>query len=237
MKHKHKWIGMGAVILGIFLGMSSLALRGLFNQIQTEQVLYTSFGLIAIAGVISLVLAVYYLRKSREAYAIYQTVEEEEVNEEAYVSAYRFLDYGTVASNILMITMLFCLAIVTSPVIENIYLFIFSLVLMFFSFAVANYCVRTIFLIRQYKLSIFSTPKEVLSFLGSYDEGEKQAEMENAYLTLFKLNQIILPALYILLLVLSTILQETQLVALLILVVIHLYINITQLRKTKRYFK
>ena len=36
MKHKHKWIGMGAVILGIFLGMSSLALRGLFNQIQTE---------------------------------------------------------------------------------------------------------------------------------------------------------------------------------------------------------
>ena len=96
---------------------------------------------------------------------------------------------------------------------------------------------RTIFLIRQYKLSIFSTPKEVLSFLGSYDEGEKQAEMENAYLTLFKLNQIILPAIYILLLVLSTILQETQLVALLILVVIHLYINFAQLRKTKRYFK
>lgn len=237
MKHKHKWIGMGAVILGIFLEMSSLALRGLFNQIKTEQVLYTSFVFIAIVGVLSLALAIYYLRKSREAYTIYQTVEEEEVNEEAYVSAYRFLDYGTVASNILMITMLFCLAIVTSPVIENIYLFIFSLVLMFFAFAVANYCVRTIFLIRQYKLSIFSTPKEILSFLDSYDEGEKQAEMENAYLTLFKLNQIVLPALYILLLVLSTILQETQLVALLILVVIHLYINIDQLRKTKRYFK
>ena len=237
MKHKHKWIGMGAVILGIFLEMSSLALRGLFNQIKTEQVLYTSFVFIAIVGVLSLALAIYYLRKSREAYTIYQTVEEEEVNEEAYVSAYRFLDYGTVASNILMITMLFCLAIVTSPVIENIYLFIFSLVLMFFAFAVANYCVRTIFLIRQYKLSIFSTPKEILSFLDSYDEGEKQAEMENSYLTLFKLNQIVLPALYILLLVLSTILQETQLVALLILVVIHLYINIDQLRKTKRYFK
>lgn len=237
MKHKHKWIGMGAVILGIFLEMSSLALRGLFNQIKTEQVLYTSFVFIAIVGVLSLALAIYYLRKSREAYTIYQTVEEEEVNEEAYVSAYRFLDYGTVASNILMITMLFCLAIVTSPVIENIYLFIFSLVLMFFAFAVANYCVRTIFLIRQYKLSIFSTPKEILSFLDSYYEGEKQAEMENAYLTLFKLNQIVLPALYILLLVLSTILQETQLVALLILVVIHLYINFAQLRKTKRYFK
>ncbi len=237
MKHKHKWIGIGAGVLGFFLGMLSLALRGLFNQIQIEQVLYTSFGLIAIVGVISLALAVYYLRKGREAYVIYQTVEEEEANEKAYVSAYRFLNYGTVASNILMIAMLCCLVIVTSPVIENVYLFIFSLVLMFFSFAVANYCVRTIFLIRQYKLSIFSTPKEVLSFLNSYDEGEKQAEMENAYLTLFRLNQIILPALYILLFVLSTILQETQLVALLILIVIHLYINIDQLRKTKRYFK
>lgn len=217
MKHKYKWIGIGAGILGFFLGMLSLALRGLFNQIQIEQVLYTSFGLIAIVGVISLALAVYYLRKGREAYVIYQTVEEEEANEKAYVSAYRFLDYGTVASNILMIAMLCCLVIVTSPVIENVYLFIFSLVLMFLSFAVANYCVRTILLIRQYKLSIFSTPKEVLSFLNSYDEGEKQAEMENAYLTLFRLNQIILPALYILLFVLSTILQETQLVALLIL--------------------
>lgn len=237
MKHKYKWIGIGAGILGFFLGMLSLALRGLFNQIQIEQVLYTSFGLIAIVGVISLALAVYYLRKGREAYVIYQTVEEEEANEKAYVSAYRFLDYGTVASNILMIAMLCCLVIVTSPVIENVYLFIFSLVLMFLSFAVANYCVRTILLIRQYKLSIFSTPKEVLSFLNSYDEGEKQAEMENAYLTLFRLNQIILPALYILLFVLSTILQETQLVALLILIVIHLYINIDQLRKTKRYFK
>ena len=237
MKHKHNWIGIGAGILGFFLGMLSLALRGLFNQIQIEQVLYTSFGLIAIVGVISLALAVYYLRKGREAYVIYQTVEEEEANEKAYVSAYRFLDYGTVASNILMIAMLCCLVIVTSPVIENVYLFIFSLVLMFLSFAVANYCVRTILLIRQYKLSIFSTPKEVLSFLNSYDEGEKQAEMENAYLTLFRLNQIILPALYILLFVLSTILQETQLVALLILIVIHLYINIDQLRKTKRYFK
>ena len=96
---------------------------------------------------------------------------------------------------------------------------------------------KTISLIRQYKLSIFSTPKEVLFYINSYDEGEKQAEMENAYLTLFKLNQIILPALYILLLVLSIILQEIQLVALVLLVVIHLYINFAQLRKTKRYFK
>lgn len=150
---------------------------------------------------------------------------------------YRYLDYGTIASNILMISVLFCLVMIVSPLFENIYLAFVSLLLMVISFATGSFCMKTISLIRQYKLSIFSTPKEVLSYINSYDEGEKQAEMENAYLTLFRLNQILLPELYILLLVLSIILQEIQLVALVLLVVIHLYINFTQLRKTKRYFK
>ena len=61
--------------------------------------------------------------------------------------------------------------------------------------------------------------------------------MESAYLTLFRLNQILLPSLYFLLIVLSVVLREIQVVALVILVVIHLYITIAQLRKTKRYFK
>ena len=126
---------------------------------------------------------------------------------------------------------------IVSPLFENIYLAFVSLLLMVISFATGSFCMKTISLIRQYKLSIFSTPKEVLSYINSYDEGEKQAEMENAYLTLFRLNQILLPELYILLLVLSIILQEIQLVALVLLVVIHLYINFAQLRKTKRYFK
>ena len=150
---------------------------------------------------------------------------------------YRYLDYGTIASNILMISVLFCLVMIVSPLFENIYLAFVSLLLMVISFATGSFCMKTISLIRQYKLSIFSTPKEVLSYINSYDEGEKQAEMENAYLTLFRLNQILLPELYILLLVLSIILQEIQLVALVLLVVIHLYINFAQLRKTKRYFK
>ncbi len=61
--------------------------------------------------------------------------------------------------------------------------------------------------------------------------------MEEAYLILFKLNQLILPAVYISLFALSIILGEVQLVSVLITALIHLYINIAQLRKTKRYFK
>ena len=61
--------------------------------------------------------------------------------------------------------------------------------------------------------------------------------MVEAYLILFKLNQLILPSVYIILFALSIILGEVQLVAALITSVIHLYINIAQLGKTKRYFK
>ncbi len=237
MKNKHRWIGIGAGIAGFVFGMFSLSLRGMFDQVQTEQVLYAVYSFVLFIGGISFVLAVYYLRKSREAYVLYQKVEKEEANEQAYVLAYRYLDYGTVASNILMISMIFCLVVIASPVFEISYLTFASLIFMAVSFATGSYCMKTISLIRQYKLSLFSMPNEVMDYLDSYDEGEKQAEMENAYLILFKLNQIFLPSLYIVLLLLSKFLQELQLVALLLLVVIHLYINFAQLRKTKRYFK
>ena len=99
------------------------------------------------------------------------------------------------------------------------------------------YCLKITSKIRNYKLSVTATPKEVLDYLDTYDEGEKQAEMEEAYLILFKVNQILIPGIYVVLVVLSLVLGQVQLVALLVAVVIHLYTNVAQLRKTKRYFK
>ncbi len=60
----------------------------------------------------------------------------------------------------------------------------------------------------NYQLSILATPKEVLDYLETYDEGEKQREMAEAYLILFKLNQLILPSVYIILFALSIILVK-----------------------------
>ena len=99
------------------------------------------------------------------------------------------------------------------------------------------YCLKITSKIRNYKLSVMATPKEVLEYLDTYDEGEKQAEMEEAYLILFKVNQLLIPGIYVVLVVLSLVLGQVQLVALLVAVVIHMYTNVAQLRKTKRYFK
>ena len=111
-----------------------------------------------------------------------------------------------------------------------------SLILIVVSIWSGVYCLKITSKIRNYKLSVMATPKEVLEYLDTY-EGEKQAEMEEAYLILFKVNQLIIPGIYIVLVVLSMVLGQVQLVALLVAVVIHLYTNVAQLRKTKRYFK
>ena len=158
-------------------------------------------------------------------------------SDQTYVRAYRYLDYGSVSSNVLMIAMMTSGIILISPIFKNTLLILPALILLCLYIIVANYLLRTIFIVRHYKLSAYYTPKDILTYLNSYDEGEKQAEMESAFLTLFRLDQIILPLLYILLIVLSVILREIQVVALVLLIIIHLYITIAQLRKTKRYFK
>ena len=146
---------------------------------------------------------------------------------------HRFLDYGTVAWNVCQISMLSCLLLG----LGGLGLSATSLLLLVVGIWSGIYCLKITSKIRNYKLSITATPKEVLDYLDTYDEGEKQAEMEEAYLILFKVNQLLIPGIYVVLVVLSVVLGQVQLVALLVAVVIHMYTNVAQLRKTKRYFK
>ena len=233
MKKKHLLILLGSILLGALLGMIGTGFAGLRSEISKDQVLFVLDTFFFWLGIISTILALYFTRMSRKAYSNYQREEDDEQSEQDYIRMYRFLDYGTVANSTLLISMLFSLVTMFPGFRLSLSPFLLAILVIF----VGSYCLNTTSLIRNYKLSIMATPKEMLEFLDTYDEGEKQAEMENTYLTLFRLNQILLPELYILLLVLSIILQEIQLVALVLLVVIHLYINFAQLRKTKRYFK
>ena len=237
MNNNRRWLRVVMCMLSAFVVAFAYTLRGIVEQIQMEQVLPTIYGIALVIGGLSFVLAMYYLGKSREIYTLYQRATEEEDSDQTYVRAYRYLDYGSVSSNVLMIAMMTSGIILISPIFKNTLLILPTLILLCLYIIVANYLLRTIFIVRHYKLSAYYTPKDILTYLNSYDEGEKQAEMESAFLTLFRLDQIILPLLYILLIVLSVILRGIQVVALVLLIIIHLYITIAQLRKTKRYFK
>ena len=232
MKKKHLLILLGSVLLGVLLGMIGTGFASLRSEISKDQVLFVLDAFFFWFGIISTILALYFTRMSRKAYNNYQR-EEDEQSEQDYIRMYRFLDYGTVANSTLLISMLFSLVTMFPGFRLSLSPFLLAILVIF----VGSYCLNTTSLIRNYKLSIMATPKEMLEFLDTYDEGEKQAEMEEAYLILFKINQTILPAIYILLMVLSLVLGEVQLIALIIAVAIHIYINLAQLRKTKRYFK
>ena len=233
MKKKHLLILLGSLLLGVLLGMIGTGFASLRSEISQDQVLFVLDTFFFWLGIISTILALYFTRMSRKAYNNYQREEDDEQSEEDYIRMYRFLDYGTVANSILLISMLFSLVAMFPEFRLSLSPFLLAILVIF----VGSYCFNTTSLIRNYKLSIMATPKEMLEFLDTYDEGEKQAEMEEAYLILLKINQTILPAIYILLMVLSLVLGEVQLIALIIAVAIHIYINLAQLRKTKRYFK
>lgn len=233
MKKKHLLILLGSLLLGVLLEMIGTGFASLRSEISQDQVLFVLDTFFFWLGIISTILALYFTRMSRKAYNNYQREEDDEQSEQDYIRMYRFLDYGTVANSILIISMLFSLVAMFPEFRLSLSPFLLAILVIF----VGSYCFNTTSLIRNYKLSIMATPKEMLEFLDTYDEGEKQAEMEEAYLILFKINQTILPAIYILLMVLSLVLGEVQLIALIIAVAIHIYINLAQLRKTKRYFK
>ena len=222
-------IFLASVLLGIFAGFLGLNPLG----ISQEQVIIASYSIFLGLGLITAILIFYFTRKSHQAYQKYQREEEDEGNEQDYLATYRFLDYATVAWNVCQISMLSCLLLDLGGLGKS----VAPILLMVVGIWSGVYCLKITSKVRNYKLSIMATPKEVLEYLDTYDEGEKQAEMEEAYLILFKVNQLLIPAIYVVLVMLSLVLGQVQLVALLVAVVIHLYTNVAQLRKTKRYFK
>ena len=222
-------IFIAGVLLGIFAGF--LGVNPL--SINQEQVIPALFSIFFGLGLITAILTFYFTRKSHQAYQNYQREEEDEGNEQDYLDMYRFLDYGTVAWNVCQISMLSCLLINIGSFGPS----LGTLLVIVVGIWAGVYCLKITSKIRNYKLSVMATPKEILDYLDTYDEGEKQAEMEEAYLILFKVNQLLIPGIYVVLVVLSVVLGQVQLVALLVAVVIHMYMNVAQLRKTKRYFK
>ena len=233
MEKKHIIFALKLFLVGNLLGILAAVLSLNPLGISQEQVISALFSIFFGLDLITAMLTFYFIRKSYKAYQSYQREEEDEENEHDYLATYRFLDYGTVAWNVCQICMLSCLLLDLGGLGRS----ATSLLLLVVGIWSGVYCLKIISTVRNYKLSITATPKEVLEYLDTYDEGEKQAEMEEAYLILFKVNQLLIPGIYVVLVALSVVLGEVQLVALLVAVVIHMYMNVAQLRKTKRYFK
>ena len=191
-------------------------------------------------GFVGIVLTFNFLKKSRKFHSLYQEEMDDDLNETYYVQMYRNLEFGKITSNITSVAILLALVISGSEVIVldvsriTFSLSFLELVLFLQS---QKYLSKTIAIVRQFDLALFSTPKDVLNYINSYDEGERQANLEQSFRILFQLNQYVLPGLYIFLFIISFLTGEIQLLAFFLVGAIHIYINVMQIPMVKRYFK
>ena len=244
MEKKRGLLFLAAVVLGGFLG----GFVGMFKAdaesyevILDVKVLIPWISAICLLiGFISILLTFNFLKKSRKFHSLYQEEMDDDLNETYYVQMYRNLEFGTITFNITNVAILLALfisaneAIILNKSFLTLSLSFFGLVLVF---NVQKSLYKTIAIVRQFDLAFFSTPKDVLDYINSYDEGERQANLEQSFRILFQLNQYVLPGLYFLIDLFSLLTGEIQLLAFLLVGAIHVYINVMQLPMVKRYFK
>ena len=244
MKNKRVLLFLMSVVLGCFLGV----FVGMFKAgaesheiILDVKVLVPWISTICLLlGFISILLTFNFLKQSRTFHSLYQEEMDDDLNETYYVQMNRNLEFGTIAFNSAGVAIFLALFISGSEVIVldvsriTFSLSFLELVLFLQS---QKYLSKTIAIVRQFDLALFSTPKDVLNYINSYDEGERQANLEQSFRILFQLNQYVLPALYVFLIIISFLTGEIQLLAFLFVGAIHIYINVMQLPMVKRYFK
>ena len=226
--------------LGMFVGMFKARAESHGIMLDVKVLIPWISAICLLIGFISMLLTFNFLKKSRKFHSLYQEEMDDDLNESYYVQMYRNLEFGTIAFNIASVAILLALFISGSEAVVlngshiTLSLSFLALVLIF---SVQKYLFKTISIVRQFDLAFFSIPKDMLDYVNSYDEGERQANLEQSFRILFQLNQYVLPGLYILIDIVSVFTGEIQLLGLLAVAVVHIYINIMFIPMVKCYFK
>ena len=180
---------------------------------------------------------------ANQTYKLYQSIsdEDEEGVDNLYKKMYRNLEYATILFNVAVSLALlnFVLSFGVTFLEESAIMYgsIFDLAFFIILLISQIFIIKLTQKIREYKLSAFATVKEMKDFVEAMDEGEKQANYEISFQIVFTLNQLILPGLYVILFFISILLQERQMVAFLVVAVLHVYINLMQIRMVRQYFR
>ena len=226
--------------LGGFVGMFKAATESHEIILDVKVLIPWISAICLLIGFISILLTFNFLKKSRKFHSLYQEEMDDDLNETYYVQMYRNLEFGSIAFNITNVAILLALFISASEMVVlngshlTLSLSFLGLVLIF---NVQKYFYKTIAIVRQFDLVFFSMPKDILGYVNSYDEGERQANLEQSFRILFQLHQYVLPTLYFLIALFSLLTGEIQLLAFVLVGAIHVYINVMQLPMVKRYFK
>ena len=232
-------IVLGA-FFGVFIGMFKAGAESYEIILDVKVLIPWISAICLLIGFISILLTFNFLKKSRKFHSLYQEEMDDDLNETYYVQMYRNLEFGTIAFNIASVAILLALFISANEAImlnKSFLTLSLSFLALVLVSSVQKFLFNTISIVRQFDLTFFATPKDVLDYINSYDEGERQANFEQSFRILFQLNNYVLPGLYVLIDIFSLLTGEIQLLAFLLVGAIHVYINVMQLPMVKRYFK
>jgi len=226
--------------LGGFVGMFKAGAES-YEVILDVKVLIPWISTICLLlGFISVLLTFNFLKKSRKFHSLYQEEMDDNLNETYYVQMYRNLEFGSIAFNITSVAISLSIFLSLNEVVilhTGHQTFSLSFLAFVLFLSAQKSLSKTIAIVRQFDLVFFSMPKDILGYVNSYDEGERQANLEQSFRILFQLHQYVLPTLYFLIALFSLLTGEIQLLAFVLVGAIHVYINVMQLPMVKRYFK
>ena len=187
-KNKRGLLFLMSIVLGaffgVFIGMFKARAESYEIILDVKVLIPWISAICLLIGFISILLTFNFLKKSRKFHSLYQEEMDDDLNEIYYVQMYRNLEFGTIAFNITTVAILLALFISLNEVIVlNGSRITLSLSFLVFAwvFNAQKSLSKTIAIVRQFDLLPFSTPKDVLYYINSYDEGERQAYLEQSF--------------------------------------------------------
>nr|WP_205397425.1 DUF3169 family protein [Streptococcus lutetiensis] len=229
---------VGGIIGALGLGLGDKVLRFNFAIFMT---------FVYILTVMSILVTLWFMYQANHYQNCYEAMDEdadEDESYEIYRKTFKNLGFATTFYNVSVAFIFFSIYVgicdfhdrisngltfkMTTYVVEAIF-FILLFVLQVAIFKLTQK-------IRHYKLSAFPTIKEVKEFAYSYDEGELQANYEQAFLIVFNLNQY-LPFVYAILCVLAIVSSLDVTSGLVVTTGIYIYINLANIRFVNKYFR
>ncbi|WP_431770408.1 DUF3169 family protein [Streptococcus gallolyticus] len=254
MKETRRWttkqrilIYLGIAVVGLLVG----ALAGYLSIDFNENILTFKFATFMILAygltAISIVVTLWFMYQANHYHDRYESLgndTDEDDSYEVYRKTFKNLEFARIFYNVSMALILFSLfgglydfqdkilsdeSLSLGTYVMDI---IFLALLFIFQAAIFKLTQK----IRHYKLSAFPTIKEVKEFAYSYDEGELQANYEQAFLIVFNLNQF-LPIAYVVLYILAIVSSIDVTSGLVVTTAIYLYINLANIRFVNKYFR
>ena len=253
MKETRRWttkqrilIYLGIAMVGLLVGV----LAGYLSIDFNENILTFKFAtfMILVYGItaLSIVVTLWFMYQANHYHDRYESLgnDAEDDSYEVYRKTFKNLEFARIFYNVSMALILFSLfgglydfqdkilsgeSLSLGTYVMDI---IFLALLFIFQAAIFKLTQK----IRHYKLSAFPTIKEVKEFAYSYDEGELQANYEQAFLIVFNLNQF-LPIAYVVLYILAIVSSIDVTSGLVVTTAIYLYINLANIRFVNKYFR